>query len=131
MEKISLKTNKRTVLIDITGQVESIISKSAVKNGICVVYCPHTTAGITINESYDPSVQDDIAFAFDKLVPNYKEFRHSEGNSDSHTKTSMIGPSEHLIISNGQMMLGRWQGIYFAEFDGPRTREVWLQIIGQ
>ncbi|MGD9581133.1 MAG: secondary thiamine-phosphate synthase enzyme YjbQ [Vampirovibrionia bacterium] len=130
MEKISLKTNQRNVFIDITSQVKAIVSQSNVKDGICVVYCPHTTGGITINESYDPDVQDDLSFAMNKLVPNMKEFKHAEGNSDSHTKTSIIGPSETLIIENGKLMLGRWQGIYFAEFDGPRTREVWIKTIG-
>lgn len=131
MEKISLRTSKRTVLIDITSKIQEVIVKSNVKNGICIVYCPHTTAGITINEAYDPSVQTDIAFAVDKLVPDYREFTHSEGNSDSHTKTSLIGASENIIINDGKMMLGKWQGIYFTEFDGPRAREIWIQIIGQ
>lgn len=131
MEKFTLKTSKRNVLVDITSQVKKIVSNSKVNDGICVVYCPHTTGAITINESYDPAVQDDLAFALNKLIPNMKEFIHAEGNSDSHTKTSLVGPSETLIINNGQLMLGRWQGIYFAEFDGPRTREVWIKMIGQ
>lgn len=131
MEKFTLNTGKRNVLVDITNQVKTIVSKSNINDGICVVYCPHTTGAITINESYDPAVQEDLSFAFNKLVPNMKEFTHSEGNSDSHTKTSLMGPSETLIIENGSLMLGRWQGIYFAEFDGPRTREVWIKMIGQ
>jgi secondary thiamine-phosphate synthase enzyme len=129
MEKFSLKTHQRCELVDITDQVRQAILKSTIKNGICIVYCPHTTGAITINESYDPAVQEDIAYATGKIVPNYKEFKHMEGNSDSHTKTSLIGPSETIIIDNGKIMLGRWQGIYFAEFDGPRTREVWLKLI--
>jgi secondary thiamine-phosphate synthase enzyme len=131
MEKFSLRTNDRCVLQEITDNIDKIVTNSGVAEGICLVYCPHTTGAITINESYDPSVQTDIVFATNKIVPNYKEFKHSEGNSDSHTKTSLIGPSESLIISGGKLMLGRWQGIYFAEFDGPRSREVWVQIIGQ
>lgn len=129
MEKLSLKTTKRNVFIEITEDIKRIVSKSDIKEGICIVYCPHTTGGITINEAYDPSVQDDLAFAFNKLVPNYREFTHAEGNSDSHTKTSIVGPSETIIISSGHLMLGRWQGIYFAEFDGPRSREIWVKLI--
>lgn len=131
MEKLAIKTNKRTVLLDITTEIEHLISKNGITDGICVIYCPHTTAGITINEAFDPSVQDDVVFAFNKMVPDYREFTHSEGNSDSHTKASIVGTSENIIISGGKIMLGRWQGIYFAEFDGPRTREVWIQIIGK
>lgn len=129
MEKITIKTHKKTLLIDITSQIVELVKKYKINNGICVVYCPHTTAGITINEAFDPSVQEDIVFALNKIVPNYKEFTHMEGNSDSHTKTTLTGPSQNLIISDGQLMLGRWQGIYFCEYDGPRTREIWVQII--
>lgn len=131
MEKFNLRTQKRTVFVEITEQVRQIIAKSNVKSGFCIIYCPHTTGGITINEAYDPAVQEDLGFVFDKLVPNYREFRHAEGNSDSHTKTSLIGSSENIIIENGSLMLGQWQGIYFSEFDGPRSREVWVKIVGQ
>ncbi len=131
MEKISLRTNKRNILLDITSQIKQVVSKSGVQNGFCIVYCPHTTGGITINESYDPAVAEDIVFALNKMVPMHKEFTHSEGNSDSHTKASLLGPSENIIIKDGELMLGRWQGIYLGEFDGPRTREVWIQILGQ
>lgn len=130
MDKLNIKTSKRSILIEITSNVKQVVAKSGVKDGLCIVYCPHTTGGITINEAFDPSVQDDIVYAFNKLVPNYNEFRHSEGNSDSHTKTSIIGASETIIIENGTLQLGRWQGIYFAEFDGPRQREVWIKIMG-
>jgi len=130
MDKFILKTSKRNTLIDITNQVTNIANKKNIINGICVVYCPHTTAGITINEAYDNAVQDDITFVMNKLVPLYKEFSHIEGNSDAHTKTTLTGPSQSLIISDGELMLGRWQGIYFCEYDGPRTREVWVQVIG-
>ena len=131
MEKFSLRTEKRNVLVDITTQVRKIVKNSNIQNGFCIVYCPHTTGGITINESYDPAVAEDLVFALNKIVPMYKEFTHAEGNSDSHTKASLIGPSENIIINNGELMLGRWQGLYLCEFDGPRSREVWVQILGQ
>lgn len=130
MDKITIKTHKKTLLIDITTNIVELVKRYQVNNGICVVYCPHTTGGITINEAFDASVQDDIVFALNKIVPNYKEFTHMEGNSDSHTKTTLTGPSQSLIISDGQLMLGKWQGIYFCEYDGPRTREIWVQVIG-
>lgn len=131
MEKFSLRTTQRTIFVDITSQVKQIVQKSNIKSGLCVIYCPHTTGGITINEAYDPAVQEDLGFVYDKLVPNHREFRHAEGNSDSHTKTSLVGTSETIIIENGKLLLGQWQGVYFAEFDGPRNREVWIKIIGQ
>lgn len=118
------------MLLDITNEVEKLVLNSNIKEGLCIVYCPHTTAGITINEAFDPSVQDDFVFAMNKVVPSHREFTHSEGNSDSHVKTSLTGPSQTIIISEGRLMLGRWQGIYFAEFDGPRAREVWVKILG-
>jgi len=129
MEKISIKTNKKNELVDITSEVNTIVEESGVKNGICVLFCQHTTAGLTINEAYDPSVKGDIIFSFNKLSPGYKEFRHIEGNSDAHVKASIMGCSLNLIINNGKIMLGQWQGIYFTEFDGPRTREVLIKII--
>lgn len=131
MEKLNIKTAKREILIDITSEIQQIIAQSSIQEGICVIYCPHTTGAITINEAYDPSVQDDFIFAINKLVPKHREFKHAEGNSDSHTKTSLTGPSQSLIISAGKLLLGRWQGIYFAEFDGPRAREIWVQIVGK
>lgn len=128
MEKITVKTHKKNDLIDITPEVKAIVESLDITDGICVVFCPHTTAGITINESFDPSVKTDILFSFAKISPDYREFRHLEGNSDAHVKSSVMGNSTTLIINKGKIMLGQWQGIYFAEFDGPRTREVWVKI---
>lgn len=129
MQRITVKTHKKNELIDITSEVKGLIESLNVKDGICVLYCPHTTAGVTINEAYDNSVKGDIIFSLNKISPNYQEFRHAEGNSDAHIKSSIIGCSQTLIINSGKIVLGQWQGIYFTEFDGPRTREIMVQII--
>lgn len=131
MEKINIKSKKKNELIEITSEVKKLIEEKNVKEGICVLFCPHTTAGITINEAFDPSVKTDIIYSLNKISPDYSEFRHAEGNSDAHVKSSLFGPSLTLIISNGKVALGNWQGIYFSEFDGPRSREVWIQFIAE
>jgi len=130
MEKISLKTNSRVELIDITGQIEAALSKAKVKEGICFVFCPHTTAGLTINENADPSVREDIIRSLNKLIPAHAGYAHSEGNSDSHIKSSLFGSSLNIFIESGRLALGHWQGVYFCESDGPRAREVWVKMIG-
>lgn len=130
MKKITVKTQKKNDLIDITPEIKAIIQELQVKDAICTLFCPHTTAGITINEAFDSSVKTDMIFSLNKISPAYKEFRHLEGNSDAHIKASLMGSSANIIIDNEKIMLGKWQGIYFAEFDGPRTREVWIKIIG-
>lgn len=130
MHKITIKTGKKNELIDITAEVKGLIQELNVSDGICVIFCPHTTGGITINEAFDSTVKGDIIFSFNKISPDYKEFRHMEGNSDAHVKASLIGASETIIIENCKLMLGQWQGIYFTEFDGPRTREVWIKVVG-
>jgi secondary thiamine-phosphate synthase enzyme len=129
MEKISIKTAKRIDLIDITGQIQNTVSKSKVKDGICFVFCPHTTAGLTINENADPQVKRDIINTLDKLVPENAGYSHSEGNADSHIKSSLLGSSLTIFIEDGQLAFGTWQGIYFCEGDGPRSREVWVKIL--
>ena len=119
-------------MIDITGEINSIISQSGIREGVVLVYCPHTTAGITINENADPDVVSDILLTLSKLVPlNMSGYRHSEGNSDAHTKSSIVGCSEQLMVKGGSAELGTWQGVYFCEFDGPRSRRVFVQIRGQ
>ncbi|MEI7475059.1 MAG: secondary thiamine-phosphate synthase enzyme YjbQ [bacterium] len=129
MEKINIKSKKKNELIEITSELKTFIESKNIKEGICVIFCPHTTAGITINEAFDPSVKTDIIYSMNKISPDYPEFRHAEGNSDAHVKSSLFGPSLTLIISEGKLALGTWQGIYFTEFDGPRSREVWIKII--
>lgn len=129
MEKINLKTGNRAELIDITDKIQAIVAKSKVKSGMCFIFCPHTTAGLTINENADPSVRRDITNALNKVVPENMEYSHSEGNSDSHIKSSLFGSSLSVIIEGGRLALGTWQGIYFCESDGPRTREIWVKIL--
>ena len=129
---ISVSSKSRNQMIDITSQVSSAIGKSGVTDGDCIVYCPHTTAAITINENADPSVPHDILLTLSELVPPDRPgYRHGEGNSDSHVKSSIIGCSRQILIENGKLCLGTWQGIFFCEFDGPRNRQVLLQIRGE
>jgi len=129
MEKISIKTNHRTELLDITDKVQAIVSKGRVKSGMCFIFCPHTTAGLTINENADPSVTRDITNTLKKLVPEGAGYSHSEGNSDSHIKSSLFGSSLSVIVQGGSLAFGTWQGIYLCESDGPRHREVWVKIV--
>ncbi len=131
MKRLSVKTARRCELVDITEDVAGAVAEEGVKSGAVIVYCPHTTAGITINENADPSVVQDICMKTAKLIErDDPEYRHSEGNSDAHIKSSLVGASETVIIDNGRLVLGTWQAIYFAEFDGPRARVVFLKIIG-
>ena len=123
-----LKTDKKA-FYNVTPQVKKAVRESGVKEGVCVVYCPHTTAAITINENADADVARDVNYALDKVFPRMAEFRHDEGNSDGHVKCSVIGASETLIISGGEPILGRWQDVYFAEFDPPRSRTFYVKVI--
>lgn len=123
-------STSRENLFNITSMVNDALSASKVKSGIAVVFCPHTTAGITINENADPDVVKDFLLGMDKAFPDRTEFRHAEGNSHAHLKASCVGASETVIIENGRLLLGTWQGIYFCEFDGPRTRSFYVKIIG-
>ncbi len=127
--KFDIKTNNRNELIDISNEVKQSIKNSNIKNGIVLVYTPHTTTGITVNENADPDVKFDMTSFFNKLIPNLNSFKHNEGNSDSHIKSSVIGCSENFIISNYELILGTWQGIYFFEFDGPRHRNFYVKIL--
>ncbi len=130
MKRLRLKTSRRCELVDITGEVEAVVSADGVKGGVALIYCPHTTAAVTINENADPSVKSDICMKTSKVFEERDpDYRHAEGNSDGHVKSSLFGASEAVIIDNGSLVLGTWQGIYFAEFDGPRTREVIVKII--
>ena len=127
-----ISTKSRNQMIDITSQVDSLVSKSGVTDGDVIVYCPHTTAAITINENADPSVPHDLLLTLEQLLPRHRSgYRHSEGNSDSHCKSSLIGCSEQILIKGGALQLGTWQGIFFCEFDGPRSRKVIVQIRGE
>jgi secondary thiamine-phosphate synthase enzyme len=125
----SLKTRSRTEMVDITAQVQKVLAEASMADGICVVYVPHTTAGVTINEGADPSVCFDITKRLRELVPEGAGYRHAEGNSDSHIKAALVGSSVTVIIEGGHMALGTWQKVFFCEFDGPRTRTIMLKMI--
>jgi secondary thiamine-phosphate synthase enzyme len=129
MESFSVSTQSRDQFLDITGQVGDIVKRNGVKSGLCCVYTPHTTAAITINENADPDVRRDIIKGMNHLKLEAVLFDHAEGNSPAHIKSSLFGCSEMIIIENGTLQLGTWQGIYFCEFDGPRNRKVYVQIV--
>ena len=129
MIKFSIPTHHRIDFVDITSQVQREVASSGVNEGTIMIYVPHTTCGITINESADPHVVEDIQMQLAKLVPYEAEYKHVEGNADSHIKVSMTGTSETVIIEGGRLVLGTWQGIFLCDFDGPRTRKIYLKII--
>mgnify|MGYP000218040552 CR=1 FL=1 len=129
IKEFTVKTSKRNEFIDITDKVADIVRESGVQEGTCTVFIPHTTAGVTINEKADPNVVRDIISALEKLVPEGAGYRHLEGNSDSHIKSTLVGASERMVISSGRLLLGTWQAIFFCEFDGPRTRRCIVQVI--
>ena len=131
LKEIPIKTAKRTELVNITGKVEQAVKESKIENGLCVVYAPHTTAAITINENSDPEVIKDLISSLNHLVPETADYSHSEGNSDAHIKSSLLGCEKTLLIKQGKLLLGTWQGIYFCEFDGPRERKVFVEVIGE
>ncbi len=127
-KQITVATRSKTELVDISSQIEKIVEDSGIKDGVCWVFVPHTTAGISINEGADPSVKRDILSRLDKLVPSGERYEHLEGNAPAHIKTSIVGSSETLIIENGRLLLGTWQSLYLCEFDGPRHRKVIIKI---
>jgi secondary thiamine-phosphate synthase enzyme len=131
-EEISIRTNERNEMVDITDKVAAEIAKAGIADGHARVFCPHTTGAITINENADPDVIHDLLLTFNELLPkDRQDYRHIEGNSDAHCKSSLVGVSEQVLIKDGRLVLGTWQGLYFCEFDGPRTRRVILQICGE
>jgi secondary thiamine-phosphate synthase enzyme len=127
--KITVRTNRRTELKNVTAEIESLVRDSGIESGVCHLYVPHTTAGVMVNEGYDPDVARDIEGAFDRLVPDSPHFKHAEGNSDSHIKTALVGSSETIFIEKGRLVLGRWQVVFFAEFDGPRSGELQVKLV--
>jgi secondary thiamine-phosphate synthase enzyme len=127
--ELMVKTERRTQLLEVTAGVARLVRDSGVQQGACHLYVPHTTAGVTINENADPDVALDIATALDRIAPQSAEYRHAEGNADSHVKAALVGSSVSVFVSGGQLELGRWQGIFFCEFDGPRTRTLRVKIV--
>jgi secondary thiamine-phosphate synthase enzyme len=126
----NVRTTRQTEWINITADVQKAVASSGVREGICVVFTPHTTASVTINENADPDVPHDVDLALNIISPDRREFLHSEGNSAAHTKSSLVGPSITLIVTSGRLLLGTWQGIWFNEYDGPRNRKVHIRILG-
>lgn len=124
-----VRTSAQTEFIDITRSVQDAVSKTGVEEGICIIFIPHTTAAITINENADPSVPQDIVMELNKIVPFKDQYRHTEGNSPAHIKASLLGSSQTVLIESGKLVLGTWQGIFFCEFDGPRSRKVHVKVI--
>ena len=131
MITISLKTTHRSQMVDVTALVEREVTAAGVKDGVCLVYVPHTTAGVTINENADPSVPMDIQSALSRLIPAGAGYSHLEGNADSHIKAGLMGSSVCVLVEGGKLQLGTWQGIFFCEFDGPRSRQIWLSFLLQ
>ncbi|WP_078411212.1 secondary thiamine-phosphate synthase enzyme YjbQ [Priestia abyssalis] len=130
LKRFTLQTNNRDQMIDVTEQVQSFVHENEMEEGAVIVYCPHTTAGITINENADPDVKKDMIRRFDEVYPWHHELdRHMEGNTAAHMKASTVGASQHVIVTKGKLLLGTWQGIYFCEFDGPRTRTFYVKSL--
>jgi secondary thiamine-phosphate synthase enzyme len=130
MQQIEVRTQQRQGFHDITPQLQTLVRDSGVSDGVCYVFCPHTTAGLTLNENWDPDVRHDMGLALDAISPARAGYRHAEGNSPAHVKSSLIGASQFVFIENGRLALGQWQGVYLAEFDGPRRRRVWVKVMG-
>ncbi len=127
--RLSVKTHSQTEMIDVTAQVQQQITENGMNSGLCMVFVPHTTAAVTINESADPAVAGDILMVLNKIVPWKEAYRHMEGNSPAHLKTSIIGSSETIAVEDGRLVLGTWQGIFLCEFDGPRTRKLDIRLM--
>ena len=126
---LSVRTNRRSELVDITGEIQERVRQSGVREGVCHIFAAHTTAGLTINENADPSVAADILMVLNQIISDREPYAHLEGNSPAHIKASLMGPELTVLVSNGSLLLGTWQGVFLAEFDGPRTRKVHLKIM--
>ena len=131
METLELRTPRREALVRLTPALTDLIAAKGWQDGAVVVFCPHTTAGLTVNEDADPDVATDMVMAMGRLIPRDAGYRHAEGNSDAHVKTTLVGPSLTLIVEGGRIQLGTWQGVFLCEWDGPRNRKIWAQWLGQ
>ncbi|MBN1979794.1 MAG: YjbQ family protein [Anaerolineae bacterium] len=129
IEQLEVSTHDRQAFQDITSEVQALVARSDVKEGVCFLFCPHTTAGLTLNENWDPDVRHDMSIGLDAISPQRREYQHGEGNSPAHLKSSLTGASLCVLISGGKLVLGTWQGIYLAEFDGPRRRKVLVKLM--
>jgi secondary thiamine-phosphate synthase enzyme len=129
LEQIDVSTRARQVFQDITADVQAVVQRSGIQEGVCFLFCPHTTAGLTLNENWDPDVRHDMSIGLDAISPRRPEYQHGEGNSPAHLKSSLVGASQCVLISGGKLVLGTWQGVYLAEFDGPRRRKVLVKVM--
>ena len=129
LQTLTVRTGSHTEFLDLTGQIQAAVQESGVPEGLCHLFVPHTTAAVTINENADPSVKADILMVLNQVISDHEPYRHLEGNSPAHIKSSLFGPQLTVIINDGRLVLGTWQGIYFCEFDGPRTRRLHLKIV--
>jgi len=127
MHELRVNTPRREALVDVTAKVQEFVADNAWQDGMVVLFCPHTTAGLTINEAADPTVARDILAALRRLIPHQGDYQHAEGNSDAHIKAGLMGADARLLVQAGRLLLGTWQGVFLAEFDGPRTRKIWIQ----
>ena len=127
--EVRVKTRKRTQFVDVTDELRRAVAGAGVASGICYVYVPHTTAGVTINEHFDPDVATDLEGVFERMMPREGPYRHAEGNSDSHAKAVLTGTSQMIFVEEGKLRLGQWQGVFFCEFDGPRDRTMWVKVV--
>lgn len=130
MNTIEIRTGEREEFVELTAEIGRQVADSGVKSGICVVTVPHTTAGVIVNENADPDVRADLARALRRTVPDALPYRHAEGNAPAHVKAALVGSSATLLVEDGRLRLGTWQGVFFCEFDGPRTRQAWIQVVG-
>jgi secondary thiamine-phosphate synthase enzyme len=126
--ELHITTSARTQMVDITNKLNCLLKEHQISTGVCYIFCPHTTAAVTINENADPTVVQDMLDTVNKLIPRSDQYLHQEGNSDAHIKATLFGQSETVLIKNGKLMLGTWQGVYLCEFDGPRTRSLWVAL---
>ncbi len=131
MHIIEIRTRAKEEFVDLTTELDRIVTAAGVASGVCVVAVPHTTAGVTVNENADPDVRADLLMTLRRIVPDTLPYAHAEGNSPAHVKAALVGSSVSLIVEDGRLRLGTWQGVFFCEFDGPRTRKVWIQIVGK
>jgi secondary thiamine-phosphate synthase enzyme len=131
MDIIEIRTRSQEEFVDLTADVGRVVAASGIASGVCVVTVPHTTAGITVNENADPDVRADLLMSLRRIVPDSLAYAHAEGNSPAHVKAALVGSSVGLIVDGGRLKLGTWQGVFFCEFDGPRTRKVWIQVVGK
>lgn len=131
MDTLEIRTRTKEEFVDVTAEVCRVVAASGVASGVCVVAVPHTTAGVTVNENADPDVRADLLMTLRRIVPDSLPYEHAEGNSPAHVKAALVGSSVNLIVEGGKLRLGTWQGVFFCEFDGPRTRKVWVQVVGK